>query len=126
MNEADYTELTARLPLRPLKNETEYDLANKLFLEIHNSIARSEGVNDYLKVLSLIICDYEETLHPVSGAEKLKDLYCASTLTQREFAKKIGVPYTTFTDVLSGRRRITVKTRKALAKHFQVREGVFV
>src|ERR1041384_3497544 len=59
----DYLELVRRFPLRPIRNEADYDRA----VAIHGGLAAraeaggiSSGENDYLDMLVRIIRDYDE------------------------------------------------------------------
>ena len=90
--------------------------------------ALDEGEQDYLDVLSDLVEKYEAAEHPmprVSDADMLRHLIGARDITQAKLAADVGIPDSTVSEVLAGKRRLTRKHIGVLAKYFGVSPNVF-
>jgi HTH-type transcriptional regulator / antitoxin HigA len=122
-----YFELVRKFPLRPIRSDEELMQAIAV---IRPLLARAldEGEQDYLDVLSDLVEKYEAEEHPmppVSDADMLRHLIDARDITQAKLASDLGLPDSTVSEVLAGKRRLTRKHIGAIAKYFGVSPGVF-
>ncbi len=88
----------------------------------------SPDEEDYLDVLGLLIADYEDAIyeHPeFTPIERLRYLMGEHSLTQAELARRTGIPVTSLSDVLNGKRRISPRIRASLAECFGVAPSSF-
>ena len=58
--------------------------------------------------------------------EQLRDLREALVMSQREFAKLVGVSYTTISSIESGARTMSLLTRAKIVQKVQIDEGLFI
>ena len=122
-----YLELVQNFPLRPIRSDEELMQAIAV---IDSLITRAldDGEQDYLDVLSDIVEKYENDEHPmppVSDSEMLRHLIDARGITQAKLASDTGLPDSTISEILNGRRQLTRKQVNLMAKYFDVSPGVF-
>jgi HTH-type transcriptional regulator/antitoxin HigA len=128
-----YMRLIRRFPLRPIRNEADYDAATAVLeiLAIRAEDDLDQGECDYLAVLSDLIEAYEEHQCPMPpdarpAHEKLKSLVEDQGMTSMDLAKILGVSRSLASLVLSGKRRITADHAKALGERFKLEPGYFL
>jgi HTH-type transcriptional regulator/antitoxin HigA len=122
-----YFELIKKFPLCPLRSDEELDEAIAV---IDSLIVRSldEGEQDYLDVLSSIVERYEAEavpMSPVSDADMLRHLIDARAITQAKLASDLGMPDSTISEILRGKRKMTRKQLSLVSKYFGVSSAVF-
>jgi HTH-type transcriptional regulator/antitoxin HigA len=122
-----HLELVRGFPLRPIRSGEELMQAIAV---INALVARAldDGGRDYLDVLPDIVEKYETDGHPmppVSDAEMLRHLIEARGIKQAGLAADTGVPDSTISEVLNGRRQLTGKQVATMARYFGVNPGVF-
>src|SRR5439155_16365817 len=104
-----YFRLVREFPLKPIRSEKELDQAGAIINRlvdrgVHGLTA---GEDAYLDVLSDLTKKYETEHHPiedVSPAEVLAHLIEAKGVTQRAVAEATGIPESTISELLAGRR----------------------
>jgi HTH-type transcriptional regulator/antitoxin HigA len=82
-----------------------------------------------LDLLAKLVDDYEETVYPtpeVSPAEMLAHFLEAKQTTKAELARQSGVSRSTISDVLNGKRSISVECAFRLAEYFHVQPTLFL
>jgi HTH-type transcriptional regulator/antitoxin HigA len=82
-----------------------------------------------LDLLSKLINDYEETIYPtpeVSPSAMLTHLLNAKATTQAELARQTGVSRSTISEVLKGKRNLSVENAFRLAEYFHVDATLFL
>ena len=87
-----------------------------------------EGIKIYLKTLSDLIGDYEDSKFKsgaVNGKEMLAYLMELQGLTQSDLAKEVG-GQPIVSKILKGERELNLRQIKALAKRFKVSPEVFI
>jgi len=90
-------------------------------------LTKAEG--KLLDLLAKLIDDYEETIYPtpeVSPSRMLKHLIEAKGTTQAELARLTGVPRSTISEALKGKRSISVENAFRLAAYFHVEPSLFL
>ena len=125
-----YTELVEEFPLRPIRNEKELGRAETMLNSLLDRGDLNRDERDYLEVLGNLIERYEAEHHPiedVSEAEMLAHLIEAkgADTTHRDVAEAAGVPESTVSDLLSGRREFNKNHIEKFAAYFHVSPAVF-
>lgn len=124
-----YADLVARFPPRLIREKTllkkTYDVIDRLMAVQNPSADQVE----FLELLSTLVEDYESAASPtptVSLAALLAHLIAAKEVTQTSVAKSTGVSASTISDVLAGRRSLSIANIKRLAQYFGVDTGLFL
>src|SRR5438876_405801 len=89
-------------------------------------LTKAEG--KLLDLLAKLVDDYEETIYPtpeVPPSRMLKHLIEAKCTTQAELARQTGVPRSTISEALKGKRSISVENAFRLAEYFHVEPSLF-
>lgn len=124
-----YLKLIQELPLRPLRSEVDLEDAITMIDSLIDCGTLAPEQNDYLAVLSRLVEDYEDEHDPLpelSGIETLRFLIDENGLSQARLSKDTGVPQTTLSEILTGKRGISPKVRAALAERFKCDPSLFI
>jgi HTH-type transcriptional regulator / antitoxin HigA len=84
---------------------------------------------DYLDVLSDLVEKYEDVrypMQPVSGLDALRHLVDSSGKTRATVAAEAGLPESTLSEVLLGRRPLNTRHIGIMARYFRIDPGIFV
>jgi len=116
---------------RPIRNDREHRRVLKhveeLIGQYEPTPPRAEG--ELIAVLSTLIASYEVGSIPrrkPTPAETLERLIESKQVTRSEVARATGIPRSTVTNVLSGRRQISKQNVARLAKYFHVAPSLFL
>ena len=80
-------------------------------------------------MLSDLVERFEDQRYPiqrVSGLDALRHLVESSGKTRATIAAEAGLPESTLSEVLSGRRRLNTRHISILARYFRIDPGVFL
>lgn len=124
-----YLELVHAFPLRPIHSEADLDRAIAIVDSLidHTTLTRDE--EDYLHVLSNLVEEYEDEDDPIPdapGPEMLRFLLEENSLTLLALGEQAGIPISTLSEVLSGKRKISPAVREKLAKRFHTDPSLFL
>jgi HTH-type transcriptional regulator/antitoxin HigA len=126
-----YDSLLLKYKPRPIRSQREHrrtlQQVEQLIRRYGPHPPRAEG--ELIAVLSTLIESYEVDQFPrrkPSPAEALAHLIDAKQVTKAEVAQATGIPRSTITNVLSGRRQISKDNISRLARYFCVDPGVFL
>ncbi len=126
-----YDSLLLKYKPRPIRNDREYRRALRQvekLIQRHGPVPpRAEG--ELIAVLSTLIESYEVDRFPrrkPSPAEMLAHLIDAKPVTKAAVARATGIPRSTITNVVSGRRQISKENVIKLATYFHVDPSVFL
>jgi HTH-type transcriptional regulator/antitoxin HigA len=130
-----YVELLRSFPPRPISDEVEFAATQSVVdALLDRGASRNENrpeitadEQDYLNVLGTLIAEYEQTLDPlpdISGVELLEVLIAEQNLRQKDLVP-IFKAESIVSDVLHGRRKLTVEHIQKLAAFFHVSPAVF-
>jgi len=116
-------------PLLSIRNEKDYDLAAERLNQLIDEIGTNEQhpLYDLLEILGMVIRAYEEEHYPIpdcSGTDILQFLMDEHEMTPSDLPE-IGPP-DMVSNILSGRRELTVSQIRALAERFHVSTAVFI
>jgi HTH-type transcriptional regulator/antitoxin HigA len=84
---------------------------------------------DYLDVLSDLVEKYEDQhfpIEPIFGLDALRHLVDSSGKTRATIAAEAGLPVSTLSEILLGRRRLNTRHIDILARYFRIDPGVFL
>jgi HTH-type transcriptional regulator/antitoxin HigA len=116
-------------PLLSIHSEEEYDLAVERLNNLIDEVGTDEShpLYTFLDTLGTVIHAYEEKHYPIpesSGVEMLRFLMEEHGLTPSDLSK-IGSEQVV-SEILEGKRELTIEQIRILAKQFQVSPGVFI
>jgi HTH-type transcriptional regulator/antitoxin HigA len=126
----DYLELVRRFPLRPIRDESEYDEAAAVLETLVGRDDLSPGQSDYLEALTTFIEAYDEEHYPIEAPEMephewLKELMENAGMSLADLAKLLGSKGAA-SETLSGRRPMSRVTIFKLAERFNVDPARFL
>jgi HTH-type transcriptional regulator/antitoxin HigA len=125
-----YEKLTRQFPLRPIRDDEQNDRA----AEICNSLTErlgdlSPAERDYLEVLSDLIAKYEsrwdDEVAIMSPREVVEYLMEQNGLAQVDLVSEFG-SRSRVSDVLSGKRRVSLEQAKRLSDRFKLDISLFI
>jgi HTH-type transcriptional regulator / antitoxin HigA len=122
-----YVELLRSFPPRPISDEVEFAATQSVVDALLDRPELTADEQDYLNVLGTLIAEYEQTLEPlpdISGVELLEVLIAEQNLRQKDLVP-IFKTESIVSDVLHGRRKLTVEHIQKLADFFHVSPAVF-
>ena len=116
-------------PLFVIHNEDDFDMAVERLNHLSDDVDNNERhpVYELLDTLGTVIHAYEEKHYPVpesSGIEMLQFFMNEHGLLISDL-QEIGSP-NTVSEILDGKRELTVKQIRALAERFHVSPAVFI
>jgi HTH-type transcriptional regulator/antitoxin HigA len=125
-----YLEMVRENPLRVIHSEEEYRRAIATLDRLSDrGNSRTADETEYLLALAVFVEKYEEEHHPippVSGVDMLRYLIENRQKTQREVAAGAGLADSTISEILAGKRKLSVKQVESLARFFKVKAAVFL
>jgi HTH-type transcriptional regulator/antitoxin HigA len=124
-----YFELIRELPLRPIRSEAELDLAIAVFDVLTDRARLTTGETDYLLVLSTLVEQYEAEHHPlpdITGVDTLRFFLHEGGLTQTQLSAETGIPKSSLSEILKGKRGFSRRVREKLADRIKVDPSTFV
>lgn len=127
---SDYDSLLLEFKPRPIHNERDHARALSQVDKIMRrgpKLPRAES--ELVEVLATLIENYEAITHPtpqVSPAARLAHLIEARGITKADLAAATGIPRSTITNVIAGRRKLSTANVARLASYFNVATGDFI
>jgi HTH-type transcriptional regulator / antitoxin HigA len=125
-----YLELVRANPLRVIHSEEEYQRASVTLDRLSDrGNSRTADETEYLLAVAVFVEKYEEEHHPippVSGVDMLRYLIETRQKTQRDVAVGTGLSDSTISEILAGKRKLSVKQVEALTRFFKVKAAVFL
>jgi len=125
---ADYAELLAQFPLRPLHDEVDYGNALEVAEALVGSVDLNEDQADYLDVLTDIIQKYEARRHAIRGQstplDTLKRMLKEQGLGGSDLGRLLG-NRPLGGAILRGERGLSKTHIRTLAEHFKVSTDLF-
>jgi len=122
-----YLELLAKFAPRPVASEAELEAMQVVVDALLDKPELSDDERDYLNVLGSLIHEYEEIhcqVPDIHGVELLKVLLIDLGLRQKDLLS-IFKTESIISDVLKGKRNLTVGHIQGLAEFFHISPAVF-
>ncbi|PMB51641.1 transcriptional regulator [Fischerella thermalis CCMEE 5201] len=126
-NNISYTELLTSFPPRTIKSEEDFEKTQAVIDSLLDKGALTEEEEDYLNLLGMLIYEYEskqELVPDIYGVELLKVLMTEMNLKQKDLVP-IFKTESIVSDVLKGKRKLTVEHIQKLGNFFKVSPAVF-
>ena len=124
-----YAELLVQIEPRPIGSKAALDRTYKLIDKLMSKSELSRAESEMLELLSMLVEQYESREYPtpqVSAADMLEHLIESRGITNATLAVETNVPRSIVTDILAGRRRISLGNVRKFANYFRVAPSVFV
>ena len=122
-----YTSLLISFPPRPIKSEEDFETTQVMVDKLLDKEKLTEEEEDYLFILGMLIHEYEEKkdlVPDIYGVELLKVLIEEMNLKQKDLVP-IFKTESIVSDVLKGKRKLTVEHIQKIGKFFNVSPAVF-
>lgn len=118
-----YLRLVLEFPLASIRSDEHLAEAQNTLDRILAQGRLDGGEAMYTDALSDLVANYEDVYHPIepaSDAEMLRHLMEAKSVTQSELGRATGIPKSTISEVISGRRPLSRQMIRKLAAYFRV------
>jgi len=123
----DYLKLLLKYPLASLKNEDQFEAAQKVIDSLLACTELSAGEELYLDALSDLIAAYEDehySFDPASDAAMLRHLMEAKGVSQAFLHRDTGLAKSAISEVLAGKKPFSRQMIRKLAEYFYVDIGI--
>jgi HTH-type transcriptional regulator / antitoxin HigA len=125
-----YLELVRSCPLRVIRDEEEYKRAIDMLNQLSDrGPDRIPDETEYLLALAVFVEKYEDEhdpIAPASGAEMLRALIESRQITPKAIAAGTGLAVPTVSDLLAGKKKLSLDHIERLARFFEVKPSFFL
>ena len=126
----DYLDLVKQLPLRPLRDDQDYDRAAAMLDRLVVRIDLTPGETDYMDALTLFVEAYDDEHHnpddaDLSPLDMLKFLLEQHGMNTSQLGEVLGSKGVA-SEVLNGKRQLSKSHIAKLSVRFGVEPGVFL
>jgi HTH-type transcriptional regulator/antitoxin HigA len=118
-----YLELVLDFPLASIRSERHLAEAHKVLDRLLASGTLNQGEETYLDALSDLVGAYEDQHHaiePASDAEMLRHLMDEKGVSQIQLSRQTGLPKSSVSEILAGKRPFSRQMIRKLAAYFKV------
>ena len=122
-----YLELILAFPLASIRSDEHLRAAQVVMDRLLAKRKLNTGESLYLDALSDLVAAYEDEHHAIesaSDADMLNHLLDAKGVNQAELHRSTGIPKSTISEVLAGKKPFSRQMIRKLAAYFQVDIGV--
>ena len=122
-----YFNLIVESPLTSVKSQDQLDDAQEMIDRLVTKGTLDEGEELYLDALSDLVAAYEDvhcSIPPASDADMLRHLMDAKDVTQADLHRQTGIPKSTISEVLAGKKSFSKGMIRTLAHFFKVDTSV--
>lgn len=122
-----YMELVLDFPLASIKSIEHLAEAQRVIDGLLSRGTLDAGEETYLDALSDLVGSYEDEHHsiePASDADMLRHLMEAKGVSQMQLSRDTGLPKSTISEVLAGKKPFSRKLIHTLSNYFHVDVGV--
>jgi len=122
-----YLELVLAFPLASIRSERHLHEAQKVMDRLLARTKLDHGEEMYLDALSDLVGAYEDEHHaipPATDPDMLRHLMEAKGVTQAQLSRATGLPKSSLSEVLSGKKPFSRQMIRALAAYFKVATSV--
>ena len=123
-----YLELVLDFPLASIKSDEHLAEALKMIDGLLIRGTLNDGEATYLDALSDLVVTYEDehyAIGPASDADLLRHFMDAKGVSQVQLSRDSGLPKSSISEVLAGKKPFSRQMIHKLAEYFQVDVGVF-
>ena len=114
-------------PLTSIKSQDQLDAAQAMIDRLVMKGTLDDGEDLYLDALSDLVASYEDVhyaIPPASDADMLRHLMDARDVTQADLHRQTGIPKSTISEVLAGKKTFSKGMIRTLANFFKVDTSV--
>lgn len=125
--EDSYLDLVIEYPLTSIKSQDQLNAAQAMIDRLITKGTLDEGEELYLDALSDLVAAYEDVHYPIrlaSDADMLRHLMDAKDVTQVQLHRQTGIPKSTISEVLAGKKPFSKGMIRTLADFFKVDTSV--
>jgi HTH-type transcriptional regulator / antitoxin HigA len=118
-----YLDLIEEFPLAAIRSDAHLRAAQVVMDQLLMKGKLDEGESLYLDALSDLAAAYEDEHHsiePASDADLLRHLLEAKGVTQIELHRATGIPKSTISEVLAGKKPFSRQMIRKLAEYFEI------
>ena len=122
-----YFDLVVEFPLASIKSLAQLESAQAMIDRLMTKGDLDAGEELYLDALSDLVGAFEDvhySIAPASDAEMLRHLMDARELTQAELHRRSGIPKSSISEVLAGKKPFSKAMIRTLADVFEVDSSV--
>ena len=125
-----YLKLVRSCPLRVIRDEEEYERAIDMLNQLSDrGPDRTPDETEYLLALAVFVEKYEDEhdpIAPASGAEMLRALLESRQITRSDVAAGAGLAVSTVSDILAGKKTMSLDQIERLARFLEVKPSFFL
>jgi HTH-type transcriptional regulator/antitoxin HigA len=122
--------LVRSCPLRVIRAEEDYERAIDMLNQLSDrGEDRTTDETEYLLALAVFVEKYEDEhdpIAPASGVEMLRALVESRQITRSDVAAGAGLAVSTVSDLLAGKRKMSLEQIERLARFFEVKPSFFL
>lgn len=118
-----YLELVQDFPLASIKSGQHLKEAQRVMDSLLAQGKLDEGADTYLDALSDLVGTYEdehEPIEPASDAQMLRHLMESKGVSQAQLSRDTGLPKSTISEILAGKKPFSRQVIRSLADFFHV------
>ena len=118
-----YLELVLAFPLTSIQSEEHLQAAQEVMDRLLTQGDLDDGAMLYLDALSDLVASYEDEHHPIapaSDADMLRHLLDMKGVTPAEVSKATGIPKSSMSEVMAGKKPFSRQMIRILADYFHV------
>jgi HTH-type transcriptional regulator / antitoxin HigA len=122
-----YLRLVAEHPLVSIRSESQLNAAQKVVDRLLAKDSLDAGEEMYLDALSDLVSAHEDVHYPIetaSDGDLLQHLMDAKGVSQAELHRQTGIPKSTISEILSGKKPFSRTLIRTLADYFRVSTNV--
>lgn len=124
----DYLSLVLEFPLASIRSDAHLRAAQEVLDRLLARGKLSRGQLLYVDALSDLVSAYEDEHHalePPTDADLLGHLLAARGVSQAELHRATGIPRSSISEVLAGKKPFSRQMIRKLATYFRVDQGLF-
>lgn len=122
-----YLKLVLDFPLASIKSDKHLKEAQRVMDKLLARDKLDAGEDMYLDALSDLVGSYEDEHHaiePASDSDMLRHLLNAKGISQMQLSRGTGLPKSTISEVLAGKKNFSRQMIRKLAEYFQIDVGM--
>lgn len=126
---ASYVNLVLEFPLTSIRSQRQLDGAQRIIDRLLRKGKLDAGEELYVDALSDLIAAYEDVHYPIpaaSDADMLRHLMEARGITQAELHRDTGIPKSSVSEVLAGKKPFSKAMIRTLTTYFKVDASVLM
>ncbi len=129
MATASYSALLKEAQPQIIHDEKTHERALLWVDRLMQKPRRSAAEETLLELLAKLVNDYEDAIYPPPGGspnEMLRHILDNCGMTQSALARAVGIPRSTISEVLNGKRSMSVDNAFRLGEYFHMEPSLFL